>query len=139
MLTQVEIVMTDQDRARLAKMMRAMRTPGDPYRQYLRQLEAQIGRAKAVTPDQLPADVVTMNSRVRVRDLDSDEISEFTLVYHLNGSAREDCVSILAPLGTALLGTREGDEVEWPVPAGVRRLRVEQTVYQPEAAGEVDL
>jgi regulator of nucleoside diphosphate kinase len=86
-----------------------------------------------------------MNSRVRLRDLDSGDAVVFSLVYpslpYAAGSDNiaEMTVSVLAPIGTAVLGYRVGDTIEWEVPAGVRRLKVEDVLFQPEAAGRFDL
>jgi regulator of nucleoside diphosphate kinase len=93
----------------------------------------------------VPRDVMTMNSRVRVRDLDSGDAVVFSLVYpsypFAPGSDHlaDMTVSILAPIGTAVLGYRIGDTIEWDVPAGARTLKVEDVEFQPEAAGRYDL
>jgi regulator of nucleoside diphosphate kinase len=79
-----------------------------------------------------------MNSTVRLRDLDADETLEFTLVYPRDADPDEGRVSVLAPIGTALIGYRAGDVIQWPVPAGTTRLKVEDVVYQPESAGHYD-
>jgi regulator of nucleoside diphosphate kinase len=80
-----------------------------------------------------------MNSRVRLRDLDSGEQMEVSLVYPSASDAAAKKISILAPIGTAILGYRKGDVVEWEVPAGMRRLEVEDVLYQPEASGDFSL
>jgi regulator of nucleoside diphosphate kinase len=77
-----------------------------------------------------------MNSSIEVRDLDSGEIYDFELCYHRDADGCNGKLSVLAPLGLALLGTRVGDIVEWPVPAGMRRLKILKVLYQPEAAGD---
>ena len=76
-----------------------------------------------------------MNSVVRLRDLDSGETEEYELVYPADADMAHNRISVLAPIGTAILGYRLGDVIEWPVPAGLRRLRVEEVLYQPERAG----
>ena len=107
-------------------------------RRYLNDLEAELERAVAVEPQDVPADVITMNSAVRLRDLEADEALEFTLVYPRDASPDGGRVSVLAPIGTAIIGYRTGDVIEWPVPAGTARLKVEDVVYQPESAGHYD-
>ena len=82
---------------------------------------------------------VTMRSRVRVRDLRARERETFTLVYPEEADIDEGKVSVLAPLGMALLGARVGEVVEVKAPGGVRRFRVEEILYQPEAAGDLHL
>jgi regulator of nucleoside diphosphate kinase len=80
-----------------------------------------------------------MNSRVRLRDLDSGEKMQISLVYPSAADASAKKVSVLAPIGTAILGYRTGDTIEWEVPAGVRRLKIEDVLYQPEASGDFSL
>ena len=91
-------------------------------------------RAEIVAPDEVPPDVITMNSRAQLVDLDTNERMEFTLVFPAQADIEEGKISILAPLGTAMLGYRVGDEFEWAVPYGYRRLRVARIEFQPEAA-----
>jgi regulator of nucleoside diphosphate kinase len=67
--------------------------------------------------------------------LDSDETEEYELVYPADADMAHNRISVLAPIGTAILGYRLGDVIEWPVPAGLRRIRVEEVLYQPERAG----
>jgi regulator of nucleoside diphosphate kinase len=80
-----------------------------------------------------------MRSEVRVRDLADDEIETYTLVYPHEANINEGKLSVLAPLGTALLGARVGQIVEFDAPAGTRRLKVVRILYQPEAAGDLHL
>jgi regulator of nucleoside diphosphate kinase len=108
-------------------------------------LRSELERAEIVAPDEVPPDVITMNSRAELLDLDTNERMEFTLVFPAQADIEEGKISILAPLGTAMLGYRVGDEFEWAVPHGYRRLRVTQIEFQPEAtlhrnpAGAIDL
>jgi regulator of nucleoside diphosphate kinase len=98
-------------------------------------LRGELDRGVVVPPTQMPGFVVTMNSRVRVRDLETLEMEEFTLCYPEGANLAEDRVSVLAPMGTAMLGARVGETVEFSAPAGSRRFKVEEIVYQPEAEG----
>jgi regulator of nucleoside diphosphate kinase len=82
--------------------------------------------------------VVTMRSEVLLRDLDSQQEFTCTLSYPEESDVDTGRISVLAPVGTAILGYREGTVVEWEVPAGKRRLRIEKILYQPEAAGHFD-
>ncbi|MGN6513474.1 MAG: nucleoside diphosphate kinase regulator [Lysobacteraceae bacterium] len=101
-------------------------------------LAAELERAEVVEPAQVPADVVTMNSVVRVRDEDSGGERELALVYPHEADGSADRVSVLAPVGSALLGLRVGDAIDWPMPGGrSARLRVLSIRYQPEAAGDL--
>ena len=100
-------------------------------------LQAELNRAHVVEPAQMPADVITMNSTARFRDETSGDERELTLVYPRDADGSPDKVSILAPVGSALLGMRIGDEIEWPAPGGTLLLKVLSIRYQPEAAGEL--
>lgn len=99
----------------------------------------ELDRAKVVAPAQVPADVVTMNSRLRYRDLEDDSVAEVTLVFPEQADVDAGRMSVFSPMGTALLGYAAGDEIAWEVPAGVRRIRIESLEYQPEAAGDTHL
>ncbi len=87
----------------------------------------------------IPANVVTMNSRVVLHDLGSGEEKTYTLVFPRNANVDTGAISVLAPVGTAILGYAAGDEIEWRVPSGTRRFRIEEVLYQPEAAGDFHL
>ena len=101
-------------------------------------LEAELARAEVVEPDRMPGDVITMNSTARLRDEDTGDERELTLVYPRDVDGSPTRVSILAPVGSALLGLRIGDTIEWPVPGGRNiHLRVLSIQYQPEAAGDL--
>ena len=101
-------------------------------------LRDELARAEIVAPEQMPADVVTMNSTVRVADVDDGNVHELTLVYPRDAGAGADRVSVLAPVGSAILGLRVGQTMQWPMPGGrVRTLRVDAIGYQPEAAGHL--
>jgi regulator of nucleoside diphosphate kinase len=101
-------------------------------------LEAELERAEVVEPALMPADVITMNSTARFLDETSGEEHEMTLVYPRDADGSPHKVSILAPVGSALLGLRVGDSIEWHVPGGrTIRLRALSIRYQPESSGEL--
>ncbi|MEO8098543.1 MAG: nucleoside diphosphate kinase regulator [Acidobacteriota bacterium] len=128
------IVVTKTDLAALYRLVEARRPTPSPDRENLNTLEQELDRAEVVGSDAVSSDVVTMNSEVRLKDLDSGEEKTYTLVYP--GQVRtETSVSVLAPIGTAMLGYRVGDVIEWRVPKGIRRWEVLEVQYQPEAAG----
>ena len=129
------LIISHADRQRLEALIDSARMDSRVREDYLAALEAELRRARVVPADKVPPDVVTMNSVVRLRDLDSDETEEYELVYPADADMTHNRISVLAPIGTAILGYRLGDVIEWPVPAGLRRLRVEEVVYQPERAG----
>lgn len=103
---------------------------------YLLSLEDELQHAHVVTSDKIPHDVITMNSTVRLKDLDSGAEKTYTLVFPERARTTPDAISILAPIGTALIGYREGDVIEWDVPGGTKRLKVMEVIYQPERTGK---
>jgi regulator of nucleoside diphosphate kinase len=134
------IYVTELDRQRLENLIELI---GERSRvtnhEYLRRLEHELERAETVAPAEVPPDVITMRSKVRLRDLDTDEEMVYTLVFPTEANFDEGKISILAPVGTAMLGYRVGSRIEWEVPSGRRRLKVEELLYQPEAAGDYNL
>jgi regulator of nucleoside diphosphate kinase len=105
----------------------------------LMRLRQELDHRTVVAADEVPRGTVTMNSRVRVRDLRSGETETYTIVYPDDADIELGRLSVLAPLGTALLGARTGDVVKLEVPAGVRRLEIAKILYQPEASGDYHL
>jgi regulator of nucleoside diphosphate kinase len=128
------IYVTESDAEKLRKLIARLRGSRAVNPDHLDMLEQELDRAEIVSPHAIPKDVVTMNSEVRLEDLDSGSTRRYKLVFPSQFRG-DDSVSVLAPIGTAMLGYRVGDVIEWPVPKGVRRLRVLEVVYQPEAAG----
>ncbi len=106
---------------------------------YLQELEQEINRAVEVPSAEIPSDIITMNSTARLSDLNTGEEMILTLVYPDHANISEGKISVLAPIGTAMLGSREGETIEWEVPDGVRTLRIVHILNQPEAAGQYDL
>ena len=104
-------------------------------------LRGELERAELVEPAKVPADVITMNSIAQVRVEDTErgaQEHELTLVYPRDADGSAHKVSVLAPVGSALLGLRIGDSIDWPMPGGrTARLQVLAIRYQPEAAGEL--
>ena len=129
------LIISHADRERLEALIDSARVDSRVREDYLAALEGELRRARVVPAGEVPPDVITMNSVVRLRDLDSDETEEYELVYPADADVSLHRISVLAPIGTAILGYRLGDVIEWPVPAGLRRLRVEEVLYQPERAG----
>ncbi|MBD7962243.1 nucleoside diphosphate kinase regulator [Comamonas avium] len=101
-------------------------------------LEAELNRADVLDPQEMPANVVTMNSTVRFTLQESDKTQTLTLVYPKEADGSPDIVSVFAPVGTALLGLRVGDVFELPSPAGKPvTVKVDAITYQPENAGQL--
>ena len=97
-------------------------------------LEAELERATIIEPAQMPPDVITMNSTVRFVDLSNGEEESYILVYPRDADAANGKISVFAPIGTALLGYRVDDVVEWSVPAGKRRLQIVAVQHESEPA-----
>lgn len=134
-----KLFITAFDKDRLDDMLAEARELGGHDRKDLDELATELERAKVVKPEKIPANVVTLNSQVLVRDLDKGEEKQYRLVFPEHADIAKGAISVLAPVGTAILGYCEGDEVEWQVPAGTRRFRIEKVLYQPEAAGHYHL
>jgi regulator of nucleoside diphosphate kinase len=132
-----QLIITQADHRRLVELTRGARL--DPHigaeaLAALNALDTELWSARRVSPGDVPWDVVTMNSVVRIRDLDTGEADDYELVYPTYADIERNRISVLAPIGTAILGYRIGDVIQWPVPAGVCRLRIEEILYQPERA-----
>jgi regulator of nucleoside diphosphate kinase len=138
-MTKRSIHITDFDMERLRKLLEGTKHWNLKDRQYLEHLEEELDRAVLVPSKKIPANVVTMNTHMRVKDLDTDKEMSVQLVFPSEADFERGKISILAPIGTALIGYCAGDTVEWKVPSGVRRLQIEEITYQPEAAGDYHL
>ncbi|WP_437879504.1 nucleoside diphosphate kinase regulator [Pseudomonas sp. LRF_L74] len=127
------ITITRLDLQRLEQLLDSL----EPYGPAAEALEAELSRAHVVGHDEVPAGVVTMNSRVHCREEGSGKDYHLTLVYPEQAGG-EGTVSVLAPVGSALLGLSVGQHIDWPVPGGgkVLKLTLLAVEYQPEAAGE---
>ncbi|MDF2457945.1 MAG: Transcription elongation factor, greA/greB family [Nitrospira sp.] len=134
-----DIYITTSDLTRLRELLQVGISFAERDRQSLESLQDELDRAHVVESTAVPHDVVTMNSRVRLKDLETNEEKVYTLVFPSEANLEQQKISILAPIGTAILGYRVGDAVEWRVPGGVRKLRIEEILYQPEAAGQYSL
>lgn len=132
------IFITELDMERLKKRLLKSDAVPERDRENLAELEQELMNAEIIAPQEVPGDVITMNSTVRLKDLDTKKELTYTLVFPADADAGQNKISVLAPIGTAMIGYRVGDVITWAVPAGPRRLRVEKVVYQPEAAGDYD-
>lgn len=132
--TQTPIVVSSLDLDRLERIMDAGQFRNMPGIDALRH---ELDRATIMEPSEMPAGVVTMNSRVRFVDDSTGSEFELTLVYP-EASGQAGTVSVLAPVGSALLGLSVGQSISWQVPGGRKlQLRILDVVYQPEAEGEL--
>src|ERR1044072_7069674 len=131
-----KIYITEFDLKRLKELIKVAEEFGDKrVVRYLEELDEELDRAEAMKPQEIPGDVITMNSTFRLRNVDTNEATVYTLVFPGVADSAMGKISILAPIGTAVLGYKIGDTIDWEVPAGRKRFKVEEIVYQPEAAG----
>ncbi|MBU4227897.1 nucleoside diphosphate kinase regulator [bacterium] len=133
------IYITNNDMKRLRELIMVAREFGNGDKKYLRELEDELDKGEVVNSRDIPHDVITMNSKVRLRDINTQKEMICWLVFPDDSNADQGKISILAPIGTALLGYKVGDIIEWRVPAGLTKLKVEEILYQPEAAGDYNL
>jgi regulator of nucleoside diphosphate kinase len=101
-------------------------------------LETELVRAEVVDPDHLSPDVVTMNSTVVFEDEESGDRREVTLCYPQDASGKEGRISVLAPVGSALIGLAVGDSIDWVVPNGKKRFRIVAVPHQPQVAARLE-
>ncbi len=133
------IYITESDYERLEELIEGAKRSGQRNRGDLVSLEEELDKCSIVAQKEVPPDVVTINSRVRFRDLDTDQEIIATLVFPWSSNLSEGRISVTSPIGTALLGYAEGDVIKWNVRAGIKTIRIEEILYQPEAAGDYHL
>ncbi len=135
------IFITSQDRKRLYDVIQeadAFANRGPVDYKGLCKLQEELNRATVVDPKDIPADVVTMNTKVLLRDLEADEEMIYSVVFPEDADIDTGAISVLAPIGMAILGYQEGEVIAWQVPSGMRNISIEKILYQPEAAGDYD-
>lgn len=129
-----KIIISSLDAIRLEKLLESLSDSVFPGKD---NLEAELARAEVVDPKEMPSTVVTMNSTVKFEIVSTSKDFYLTLVYPKDVDANGGTISILAPVGSALLGLSQGDEIEWPKPGGgVLHVRIKEVTYQPERSGE---
>lgn len=129
-----DIYVTRLDYARLMDLVR--QPPAGAPTDVVTALKQELTRAHLVDSYDILPDVVTMNSRIKLRDLHSPKGLEITLVYPPEADPIRHRVSILSPVAVAVLGARLGDKVWWPAPEGRASYWVDAILHQPEAAGD---
>ncbi len=131
--TKHDLIITNTDLQKLLPVLDQHDSPA------AESLDAELHRATIVEQRQVPPDVVTMNSEVVYEDLTTHQQRTVRVVFPKDADANTGRVSVLAPIGSALLGLRVGQTIEWAVPNGKKKIRVVEIRYQPEAAGDYDL
>jgi regulator of nucleoside diphosphate kinase len=129
------ILVTEPDMLKLAQRLDSQRRWPALEEDLRGGLGPVLASARVVRDDDVPRDVITLNSTVRAKDVEVGTDHTHTLVMPVHASEERGAVSVLSPLGVALLGRREGDEIEYRVPGSrTRRLTVQSVLYQPEPA-----
>lgn len=119
------ILVSSEDRARLLELVSHAEGP------VAEQLEHELDRAEVLPLQDVPSDVIVMDSEVEYEELGTGRRRQLRLVFPRDADGAAGRVSILAPLGCALLGLRVGQEIDWRMPGGLRRLRVLSVTRQP--------
>jgi len=135
-MNQPSIFITTKDVEKLRDLIRDAYHTEYRGSDYLKKIAEELEKASVVLPDQIPADVITLNSTARLVDRETKEEMVYSLVFPEDADTSQGKISILAPIGTAMLGYKAGDTFEWDTPGGKRIIRVKEIVYQPEAAGD---
>ncbi|EGR9007689.1 MULTISPECIES: nucleoside diphosphate kinase regulator [Vibrio] len=129
-----EIILSSLDADRLYALLESLPKNSVPG---IEELEQELNRAEIVEPTKMPQDIVTMNSIVRFFVESTKQEFELTLVYPKDMDSNGKNISILAPVGSAMLGLAIGDEIEWPKPGGgTLKVRITEILYQPERSGD---
>ena len=131
-----KIFITRHDLERLRTLIDVHGGPDTPY---LEKLKKELHGAVVKEPSKIPGDVVTMNSIVRVRNVNTGEEHSLMLVFPGKEGVNGKAVSILSPMGIALIGCREGDILSWDLPGGPVKIQIEEIIYQPERLGNFAL
>lgn len=126
-----------QDLARLTQLIEEANYGVAELDESFRILQAELARATVVAPKELPGDVISMRSRLRIA-LDGTD-KEISLVYPDEANRAQGKLSVLSPIGTAIIGYRAGDVIQWHTPGGLKRIEIKEVLYQPESAGEYEL
>ncbi len=134
------ISLTGQDYNRLRALLADLTRQSRGMQAGVEVLEEILDLARVVNPETVPGTVVTMNSRVRYEDVETGEEGTVTIVYPADADSTQGKISVLSPVGAALIGESEGAEVALPLPHGqTRRIRIASILYQPEAQGDFAL
>lgn len=131
------ITLTEMDYNRIHSLIEQQLLNPTPNKE-IAILEEEIEQARILDFPEIPTDLVTMNSKVKYQNVTDGKENEITIVYPKSADSARGLVSVTAPLGMALLGLREDEEIDWAFPDGsVKRLKVLKIIYQPEANGDL--
>jgi regulator of nucleoside diphosphate kinase len=130
---------TRKDHERLSFMLEEALARNSRDSAFLKELAHELERADDLDPREVPADVVTMNSRVVLEDVANGEKMEYTLVFPERADVEQGRLSVVSPIGTAILGYSKGHTLTWQTPGGKRKIKILDIPYQPEAACDFNL
>ena len=132
-MTQPNIIISEQDLHRLETMLEHQ----TKLTATMQHLENELARAEVVSPQNIPENIVTMNAKVLITIAPSTESTEVTLVYPHDFHGDKGQVNVIAPIGAAILGLAEGQDIEWPQPNGdLMKVKIEKILFQPEREGQ---
>ena len=134
-----EIIINSLDAKRIRQRISSIKNGRAYSANDMERLVYELNRAKMVEPAEIPADIITMHSIVKVKYVNNNKTFTLQLVYPEEANIKENKVSIFAPIAMALLGYKKGDVINWWIPGGKVKIKVEDILYQPEAAGEFQL
>ena len=134
-----DIIISEKDALRLRERMHHFRQITSNYTKEINNLTKELNRARLVEPEQVPVDVVTMHSVVKLKYLQTNKVIQMEIVYPEEADIKNNKISIFAPIATALLGYRKGDVINWEIPSGKVKIKIDDILYQPEAAGDFHL
>lgn len=131
-----DIKITELDYSRLCNLINSVKDKRTVELKNIDALGTEIKRAEKIDSKLIDPEFITMNSLLEVRDMDTNKIMILKLVYPANADFKKGCVSVLSPLGSALIGYKEGDTISFEVPKGIKKIKINKVLYQPEANGE---
>ncbi len=134
-----QILITKQDFTRIHKSISDAKQNNIIKKEDAEKLLNELHSAKIVESEEIPADVVTMNSVVKIHFQNNKTTTEFKIVYPDQADIKAKKISIFSPVASALIGYRVNDEIDWIVPSGMTKIVIDEIIYQPEAAGDFDL
>lgn len=134
-----KIILSKLDFSRIHKCINDARRLNKIDADEAEKLLNELHSAKIVEPEEIPGDIVTMNSVVKISFMNTNRTIQFQIVYPDDADIKKNRISIFSPVATALIGYKVSDEIEWIVPSGMTKMRIDEILYQPEAAGDFDL
>lgn len=133
------ILLTKLDHTRIKKSIKTALSERTITQNEADGLLNELNSAQLVESYEIPPDIVTMNSIVKLKFLNQNKEIEIQIVYPKDADSAKNKISIFSPIATALIGYKVGDEIEWFVPAGLTKMKIMKIIYQPEKVGEFQL